>query len=144
MALKRRYQLMRDCLVLLACVLAAEVFAADAALYRISWEPPTSDEAGVILPESEINGYDIFVSMNGALNEYLAWVENKDGGVRHYDHLLTDRGRYCYQLRTVTDAGKSKLSTPVCMDFDGDEATVPVYTFPNPPEDITVGALEFP
>lgn len=98
----------------------------------ITWTAPKALEDGTPLSLDEITGYDIYYSLNGAKQAYLAWVSNLPPRTR-YQHETLDIGRHCYWMRTVTENyGKSKLSAVACADL-----TAPPSP-PLPPEAINV------
>lgn len=130
---------------LLALIFTPKVSAEglDGTNFKIMWEIPDKYEDGRDMPRSQITGYDIYHRVNGGPDEYLAWVPNKDD-VTSFNLILTNAGRYCYQMRTVTiDFGKSQRSEPVCMDYD-EKDPIPIFSYPAAPTGIQVEAIELP
>jgi len=133
------------CGLLLAVIFStlADAAESEGTNFQIRWTIPDKYEDGREMPRSQITGYDIYVRVNGGNDEYLAWVPNK-GDVTSYNFILTDAGRYCYQMRTVTlDFGKSQRTGAVCIDYE-EKQPVPIFSYPIPPTNLKVEEIVLP
>jgi len=88
------------------------------AVLQVTWERPTKYTDGKDLPIADINGYNLFHTVNGGKVAYTGWISEK-GGPTEYNYTPTTSGRYCFHMETVThSAGKSaKSEPPACIDY---------------------------
>jgi len=88
------------------------------AVLQVTWERPTKYVDGKDLPIEDINGYNLYHTVDGGKVAYTGWISEK-GGTTQYNYTPTTSGRYCFHMETVThSAGKSaKSEPPACIDY---------------------------
>lgn len=125
--MKTVFSIIVACLLVAFALLTVAAYAATYNPFLIQWTPPTSRTDDTPLLPSEIDHYQLYISLDGVDMTPLSLTGTQ------YQYTPTASGDYCYAMSTVDTGGREDgKSAEVC------KVAVPLVFPPRPPSALTI------